>query len=462
MYIVLPEIIVENELLAKKYLSITFFPLFFLSSTFLIHSLSTSIHISTFQTMLSNARIVSRALSVSKSSTPLMFTQRTFSTLASDKKSIVIDSNSAAEVNAAVDAAVKKTPKESFMTRQKRNLASFIFNNQGNMRFYTVYGISVIAFCEMISLTNHAVSLIQDMGFSDSAVANSIYGAGIAHTLAAIGTIKFASYLTSLAGRPSQGVIQEICEHARTHPALIAKLGGPAVPGVFSTVSSIDGSFRFWDDRGKVYDEWIRARLTGAVGDIHSAPFPDQMTSVLKWLNGASIRQAFASTRVERQKLRTSIEEKAVRYAEKNDALLRTQKMRYDYSGWERLWRPRRIQMVMEVTSPDNSIKGMLIAELEKSQTGLGTPGSGGFSRFKTLQFVDLATGEVLDLEGSERPVLLGNAQLTKLFETIPVPTVTEAQTFTQGVQISKLENPVVPPENLAATSPSTSSTIKQ
>ncbi len=342
---------------------------------------------------------------------------------------------------------VNETPKkDSFFARQNKKLANTILNNQGNLKFYAVYGVLGFLGVEMIRLTNSGIHLLQDLNYSDAVIANATYGAGIMHTITIIGLVRLATYLTSLAGRPSQGVIHEIMEHARTNPTLMEKLGGQAIPGNFSTVSTLDGHIRFMENKGIIYKEWLNFVLNKTVGPVHALPFPQHLESIIRWMKG---EKEYDIQESENKNKRT-LDEKTVKFIEKNDVLIRQQKLKNDYSGWERIWAPRRLQMVMQVTSPDKTQSGMIIAEVEKSQTGLGSTGSGGFTRYKTFQYIDLSTGEIIQLEGAERPVLVGNAQLTKLFETIPIQEATQQANFTEGVTVTKLENPVVPPENIA------------
>ena len=357
--------------------------------------------------------------------------------VATDKPAIETPSPNIAEKK-------EEIKKPNFIARQKSKLAQTFLNNQGNLKFYTVYGGIGALYTYFVTAVNEGVHLLQDIGYSGDVVANATYGAGILHALLFIAAIKTASNITSLAGRPSEGVVHEIMEHARTHPGLMEKLGGKPIAGQFSTVSTIDGGFRWNDTRGQIYEEWLASIFKGQTYPSSALPLPKLFAPVIYWLNGNSISDAMKKARKISKDVST-IEEKARNYEEKKNEILRVQKTRNDYSGWERYWAPRRLQMVMHVYSPDRSQNGIVIAEVEKAQTGLGSAGSGGFIRFKTLQYVDLSNGEVTSIEGSERPVLMGNVHLTKLFETIPAPLPTQAENFLEGIKVTDLEEPVVP-----------------
>eukprot|EP00461_Guttulinopsis_vulgaris_P001293 UN01293 len=89
------------------------------------------------------------------------------------------------------------------------------------------------------------------------------------------------------------------------------------------------------------------------------------------------------------------------------------------YNGYERLWKPRRLQFATHLVGPND--EGMLIAEVEKFQFGPGSKHASGLLQYNVCQFVSLKTGQVTSLTSKqERPSLLTHAHVKKLFDTLP------------------------------------------
>lgn len=97
------------------------------------------------------------------------------------------------------------------------------------------------------------------------------------------------------------------------------------------------------------------------------------------------------------------------------------------YSGWERFWKPRRLQFTAHLIGPSD--EGLVLCEVEKLNYGPAFRGSGGMTSYKVFQYVSLKTGQVTNIDQSERPSLLSHAHVQQLFDTIPVtfPVVSHA-----------------------------------
>jgi len=121
---------------------------------------------------------------------------------------------------------------------------------------------------------------------------------------------------------------------------------------------------------------------------------------------------------------------------ERKQAMENLQQRRKDklgFSGWQRFWKPRRLQLIMHGLVQETRANVLLVVELEKHQTGPGFKGSGGFTRYTTFQVFtmnrydsdqcDIAEGELpfqcITLDGPETPVVLSQTRLSHLFDTL-------------------------------------------
>ncbi len=126
-------------------------------------------------------------------------------------------------------------------------------------------------------------------------------------------------------------------------------------------------------------------------------------------------REAVDKAAAERYANSTDPEEKAKAEA----AQVKKRTNAADYNGWERFWRARRMQLVMHVKADKGD--AVILAEVEKYHTGIGVKGSGGFSKYLTLQVIPLFGDQTpVTIEGPEEPALLGTARMTQLFDTVP------------------------------------------
>jgi hypothetical protein len=290
--------------------------------------------------------------------------------------------------------------------------------------FLSISYIYLIFFTVIWKQVNDACMMIptacDGMGFSGETTLDAIYLGGVISTLTALGLIKACSKILSLAGQPSEAVIQEVFRRALSHEKLREHMGGDVKVGHFCSVATQEGSFRFLDHKNRIYKDWLAFDANKFTSPLAPIAFPNFITKSLKhfpgfqtvaWNNGAEKRAALELQNAPAATAPVLEEEDAKKRA-------KSRKLASSYSGWERYWAPRRLQFVCSVSAPND--EGLLLAEVEKSQTGLGPAQSGGFTQYKTLCFVSLKTGIVYPLEGPEKPTLLSHPQLSMLFDTIP------------------------------------------
>lgn len=317
-----------------------------------------------------------------------------------------------------------ETNKQPFFKKMKNKMSTYCLNHQPQLRIFSLAAASYYILKWTNAFTMDVIVTADGMGIEPSTTAGLLYAGGAINALVALGLIKGCAHILSLAGQPSEAVIQEVLRRTIATPELEAKLGAKPVIGKFCSVSCTEGSFRFLNTKQRQYKDWLAYDAHTFTKPLPMLLFPKFATKIIgkfpgfqtvAWNHGAEERAVVAATGSEKPVAPTlSAEDAKSRAADlKTDA---------DYSGWERYWKPRRLQMALHITGPNDN--GLLLAEVEKSQTGEGEIHSGGFTRYKTLQYVSLVTGETLTIAGPERPTLLSHAHISKLFDTIPVAKV--------------------------------------
>jgi len=278
-----------------------------------------------------------------------------------------------------------------------------------------------------------------------SVLESAIYYEGALHALAAAALVKFGAYVLSLGGKPSERVIQEIMYACLERPAVKEALGDNVRAGSLATYAYTDNSLRFFNSRRREVQRWQELASLGTLTEPVPVPLwrrifrraarPAPATAVagvddvnvsvtqkLSDLNpalpGAPAELTAAATAAAAAAAPAAAAGAlpAGLQARVSEALDRS-KDRADYNGWGRLWKARRLQIVMHVVGDTDS--ALLLAEVEKKHTGWSDLFQ-GFTEYRTFQLVSLTTGKTLSLQGPEQAALIGNAKLSQLFTTIP------------------------------------------
>jgi hypothetical protein len=358
------------------------------------------------------------------------------------------------------DKMVTMIQKHAKVKASKKFAASeYVRNHQPAVRAAILAIPAALTMWATHDLSLYLASLTDALGQDAELTSNVLMALGGFQAIVAAGLVSNANKILSLAGQPTEAVVQTIIRRALHSEKLTQTLGKNFKLGHFVSVGTKNGGPRWTNTKIRAYEEWLQHDAGKFTQPIPEIPFPKFTQKFLSafpafqttaWNVAVAERVAADMKKnpedyLDHDSESTSEEEVAENDhgvaaatataaaatkpievtqheppTQLSDQMLRQRKAEVSsYHGWERYWKPRRLQFSAHLIGTQD--EGLLLCEVEKFHFGVGFPQDGGKIQYKVFQFVSFKTGKVTPLDQfTERPSLLSHAHIEQLFDTIP------------------------------------------
>lgn len=140
---------------------------------------------------------------------------------------------------------------------RKYRAAEYVREHQPQMRAAIVGVPSAAAMYATHDFANYLSQVIETQGYDLLTQTNLIMALGAFQALVAVGLMVNANNILSLAGQPSESVIQDIVRRTLRNKDLHAKVGSHLRFGHFVSLATIPGGPRFWGNKAHHHQEWL-------------------------------------------------------------------------------------------------------------------------------------------------------------------------------------------------------------